>query len=65
MGLPHYSRNSTVAAILELLTHTFNVTSYFLLIALQFTTNWLLWILQKLSYDIPIGLKVYCGARDS
>jgi len=26
---------------------------------------WLLWILQKLSYGIPFGVKVYCGARDS
>jgi len=39
MPMTHYSRNSTVAAILELLAHTFNVTSYFLLVTLQFTTN--------------------------
>jgi len=39
MPMPHYSGNLTVMAVLELLAHTFNVTSYFLLVTLQFTTN--------------------------
>jgi len=35
MPVTDYSQNPTVHAIFELLAHTFNVTSYFLLVTLQ------------------------------